>query len=124
MVDLMVVPTKMNDKPSTSNKVFLIKILFNMMMIDESLIVEHLNNFNTVTNQLCSICSKFDDEVKALLLLSSLPENWDGLVTTVSNSSDNLKLNFDDVVGLVLNEEAQKKASWENSKSSMSKSKN
>jgi hypothetical protein len=48
----------------------------------------------------------FDDEVRALLILWSLPESWNGLVMVVSNSmhgSNTLK--FDDVVGVIFSEE-------------------
>lgn len=47
---------------------------------------------------LCLIDIKFDDNIRALLLLSLLSENWDGLVTTMSNSLGNLKLKFDDIL--------------------------
>ena len=52
----------------------------------------------------------FDDEVRALLILCSLPESWNGLVMVVSNSvfgSNTLK--FDDVVGVILSEEMRRK---------------
>ena len=35
-------------------------------------VVDHLNEFNTVTNQLSSVKVDFDDEVRALLILCSL----------------------------------------------------
>lgn len=54
-------------------------------------------------NQLCSVDIKFDDEIKKTLLLSSLQDTWDGMVTIVSNSLDNLKLNFGGIIELVLN---------------------
>jgi hypothetical protein len=48
----------------------------------------------------------FDDEVRALLFLCSLPESWNGLVMVVSNSaSGSNTLKFDDVVGVILSEE-------------------
>jgi hypothetical protein len=48
----------------------------------------------------------FDDEVRALLILCSLPERWNGLVMDVSKSvfgSNTLK--FYDVVSVILSEE-------------------
>ena len=39
-----------------------------------------------VTNQLSSVKVDFDDEVRALLILCSLSESWNGLVMAVSNS--------------------------------------
>lgn len=46
-----------------------------MKMVDGETIVEHLNKLNTVASQLTSIGINFDDEVKALLILSSLLES-------------------------------------------------
>jgi hypothetical protein len=65
---------KLYEKPSASNKVFLMKRLFNMKMSEGGSVVDHLNEFNTVTNQLSSVKVDFDDEVRARLILCSLPE--------------------------------------------------
>ena len=69
---------KLYEKPSASDKVFLMKLLFNMKMSEGGSIADHLNDFNMVTNQLSSIWVNFDDEVRALLFLCSLPEIWNG----------------------------------------------
>ena len=67
-------------------------------------VVDHLNEFNMVTNQLSSIKVDFDDEVRALLILCTFPERWNGLVMVVSNFvSGSNTLKFDDVVGVILN---------------------
>eukprot|EP00253_Pinus_taeda_P009617 PITA_09617 len=67
---------------------------------------DHLNDFNTVTSQLCSVRVNFDDDVRALLFLCSLPESWNGLVMAISNSvSGSSTLKFDDLVGAILSEE-------------------
>jgi hypothetical protein len=103
---LMDALAKLYEKPSASNKVFLMKRLFNMNMLEGGSIAGHLNEFNMVTNQLNSIKLDFDDEVRALLILCSLPESWDSLVMDVSNSVSVLNtLKFDDVVGVILSEE-------------------
>ena len=97
---------KLYEKPSTSNKVFLMKHLFNMKMSEGGYVADHLNDFNTVTSHLSSIEVNIDDEVRALLFLCSFPESWNGLVMAISNfffGSNTLK--FDDVVGAILSEE-------------------
>ena len=58
----------------------------------------------------------FDDEVRTLLILCSLPESWDGLVMAVSNYvSRSSTLKFDDVIGVILSEEMQWKSTGETS---------
>jgi hypothetical protein len=74
---------KLYEKPSASNKVFLMKRLFNMNMLEGGYVSDHLNDFNTVTNKLSSVKVDFDDEVWALLILFSLPKIWNDLVMVV-----------------------------------------
>ena len=85
MTDMMKALAKLHKKNPTSNKVSLMKHLFNMKMSEGGYVVDHLNDFNMLTSQLSSIGVKFDDEVRALLILYSLPERWNGLVIDVSN---------------------------------------
>jgi glucose-6-phosphate isomerase len=106
MKELMDALAKLYEKTSTSNKVFLMKRLLNMNISEGGSVVDHLNEFNTITNQLSSIKVDFDDEVRALLILCSLPESWNNLVMDVSNCvSGSNTLKFDDVVGVILSEE-------------------
>jgi hypothetical protein len=72
---LMDTMAKLYEKPSASNKVFIMKRLFNMKMLEGGSVADHLNEFNTVTNQLSSVKVDFDDEVRALLILCSLPKS-------------------------------------------------
>ncbi len=48
--ELMQTLAKLYEKPSTSNKVFLMKHLFNMKMIESGSVANHLNEFNIVTS--------------------------------------------------------------------------
>ena len=91
--------------PRPQNKVFLMKYLFNINMLEGGSIVDHLNEFNTVIIQVSSIGVNFDDEVRALLFLCSLLESWNGLVMSISNFvSRSSTLKFDDIVGAILSE--------------------
>ena len=72
--------------------------------------IEHLNNFKGLINQLTKVEMKLDDELQALLLLSSLLESWDTLVATLSNCTPKGKLIMDTVADTLLNEEARRKA--------------
>jgi hypothetical protein len=61
--DLMEALVKLYEKSSASNKVFLMKRLFNMKMLECGSIVDHLNEFNTVINQLSFVKVDFDNEI-------------------------------------------------------------
>jgi len=58
---LMSTLAKLYERPLASNKVFLMKHLFNMKMSEGGSIVDHLNKFNTVTSELSSVGVTFDD---------------------------------------------------------------
>lgn len=62
---------KLYEKPSASNKVFLMKRLLNMKMLEGGFVADHLNEFNIVTSELSFVGVNFDDEVRALLFLCS-----------------------------------------------------
>ena len=62
-------------------------------------------NLIQLQNQLSYVGVNFDDEVRALLILCSLLERWNGLFMDISNSvSGSNTLKFDDVVGVILSE--------------------
>ena len=77
-----------------------------MKMSEGGSVADHLNEFNIITSQLSFVGVTFDDEVRALLFLCSLPKSWNGLVMSISNSvSGSSTLNFDDVVSAILSKE-------------------
>ena len=110
MEDLMETLAKLYEKPSTSNKVFLMKLLFNTKMAEGGLVADHLNELNIVTSKLSSMGINFDEEIRALLILCSLPKRWNSLVMAMSNSiSGSNTLKFDDVIGVIPSEETRRK---------------
>eukprot|EP00253_Pinus_taeda_P022417 PITA_22417 len=99
----------------------IVRLCLTASMSEGGSVADHLNDFNTVTSQFCSIGVNFDDEVRALLFLCSLPESWNGLVMAISNSvSGSSTLKFDDVVGAILSEEMRRKNSGETSGNALS----
>ncbi|KAK2975436.1 hypothetical protein RJ640_007666 [Escallonia rubra] len=101
---------KLFEKPSASNKVFLMKRLFNMKMFENGSIADHLiNDFNGVTYQLESVSINDDDEFMVLLFLCSLPDSWNNLVTTLSNSTVSEMLTLNDVMSSIINDKMRRK---------------
>ena len=52
MANLMKALSGMYEKPSANNKVHLMKKLFNLKIAENASVAQHLNKFNTITNQL------------------------------------------------------------------------
>ena len=77
--DLMKTLSGMYEKPSANNNVHLMKKLFNLKMAENASIAQHLNKFNTITNQLSSVEIDFNDEIRALIVLASLPNSWEAM---------------------------------------------
>ena len=73
--DLMKALSSMYEKPSANNKVYLMKKLLNLKMVKNASVAQHLNKFNTITNQLLSVEIDFDDEIRTLIVLASLPNS-------------------------------------------------
>ena len=63
------------EKKTTSYKVFLMKKLYNLKIKEGALVAEHLNEFNIITSHLSSIKIVLDDEIRAILLMCSMPDS-------------------------------------------------
>ncbi|GJW96744.1 retrovirus-related pol polyprotein from transposon TNT 1-94 [Tanacetum coccineum] len=87
--DLIKALSNMYEKPSASNKVFLIRQLVNTKMKEGASIADHVNEFNSILSWLMSVDIKFDNEVQALFLLSSLPESWEDISRKTSGEYSN-----------------------------------
>ena len=97
------------ERKNVQNKAFLIRKLVNMKYKDGDSMAEHMSIFQNTVNQLTTAEIKLDDELQALLLLSSLPDNWEVLVVTLTNSAPSGKLKMSTVKESMLNEEARRK---------------
>lgn len=80
------------------------KKLYNLKKVGAS-VAEHLNEFNIITSQLVSVKIVLDDEIRAILLMCSMLDNWENLIVTMSTSMLVGTLKFDDVSNCVMNEE-------------------
>ena len=85
------------EKKSSSSKLILIRQLFNMKVRETDLATSHTNTFYWVLSKLSSQGINFEEEVKALALLSSLPTSWEVFFMTFTNNFP--KLNLDKTIG-------------------------
>ena len=83
-------------------------------------VVDHINEFNMIISQLSSVEINFKDEIKALILMSSLPELWDTIVAAINSSQGSNKLKFDEIRDVVLSESIRKREIENSSGSALS----
>lgn len=78
-------------------------------------ITEQTSEFQDLVNRLTIMKMVLEDEMQALLLLSSLLNSRDTLVISMRNSASDGKLTMDMVKDSLLNEEARRKEREESS---------
>ena len=89
-------------------KAFIVRTFVNLKLKEGKSIAEHLSEFQDSINQMVTMLV-IDDELQALLLLSSLPDSWETLVVSLSNSASNGVLQLAMVKDSLLNEETRRK---------------
>jgi len=77
------------------------------------LVTNHSNELNVIVNQLNFVEIDFDDELCALIILSSIPYNWDSIIIVVNNSFRLRSLMFYEIDNLILSEDPCKRKSCE-----------
>ncbi|GFS33426.1 hypothetical protein Acr_00g0028390 [Actinidia rufa] len=107
--DLWIKLEEMYQSKTSRNKALLMRRLVNLKLQRETTVAEHTSEFQSLVNQLTSVDLQFDDEMQALLLLSSLPESWETLVVSLSNSAPNGKLTTSMVMDALFNEETRRR---------------
>ena len=85
------------------------KKLFNLKMVEGAPVAQHLNEFNTITNQLSSMEIDFNNEIRVVIVLASLPNSWEAMRMVVNNSARKNKLKYDDIRDLILSEEVHRR---------------
>ena len=64
------------EKQSAASQVYWLKKLVDLKMKEGTPMSNHLNEFNTIFNQLIAQAIKFEDSIKAMFLLVTLPQSW------------------------------------------------
>ncbi|KAK1694026.1 hypothetical protein QYE76_010723 [Lolium multiflorum] len=99
------------------NKAAIIRRLAKLEYRDGSNMIEQFNVFQCHINQLSAMKINLEDELQALLLLSSMPDSWNTLAVLVSNSALDGMLTLEMVKNSMLHEEARKREKDESSSS-------
>ena len=107
--------SNMYEKSSAANKVFMIRELVNTRIKEDSSVTKQINKTNSILARLMSVGIKFNDEVQALLLLSSLPDSWSGTVTIVTSSAGSDGFTFEKIHDLIIGEDVRRRSSHESS---------
>ncbi|KAJ8626068.1 hypothetical protein MRB53_019375 [Persea americana] len=92
---------------SLENRIYLKKKLFRFEYRQGIFMSEHLDDFNKIIADLMNIDVKIDDKDKALLLLNSLPNNYDHFTHTLINGKTEVQ--YDVVSATLMNNEYRKK---------------
>ena len=71
---------------TVNNKLFLLKQLMNIRYKEGRPISDHINDFEGVLDQLSGMSVKFDEEIQGLWLLNTLPDSWENLRVSLTNS--------------------------------------
>lgn len=70
-------------------------------------VFEHLNEFQSLVNHLATVKIALDAEIHALLVLSTLHDNWETFVMSVNNHAPNGVLSLSVVKDKMFNEETR-----------------
>ncbi|MCO5549202.1 hypothetical protein L7F22_002668 [Adiantum nelumboides] len=93
------------EKKSAASQVYWLKKLINLRMKESTPMLNHLNEFHTMQSQ----GVEFDDSVRAMFLLITLPDLWDTFCITLSNSVALDGLKCADVESSLLMKEVNRK---------------
>ena len=85
---------------SLENRLYMKKKLYRFTYAPGMSMNDHVNSFNKILADLLNLDEKFEDEDKALLLLNSLPDEYDHLTTTLLHGKDTIT--FDAVCSALL----------------------
>ena len=73
--NLMKALSSMYEKSLANNKMYLMKKIFNLKIVENTSVAQYLNKFNIITNQPSSVEIDFDNEIRALIIWASLPNS-------------------------------------------------
>ena len=93
-----------------NNKLFYLTKLVQVKYKEGTSLPDHLNKMEGIQDQLSRMGVKLDDEVFALLVLASLPQSWETLKISITNTAPNGIVNMELVKSSILNEEMRRRS--------------
>ena len=100
-----------------NNKLFYLTKLVQVKYKEGTSLPDHLNEMEGIQDQLSRMGVKLDDEVFALLVLASLPQSWETLKISITNTAPNGIVNMELVKSSILNEEMRRRSQASSSSS-------
>ena len=97
------------ERKTAQNKAFVARKLVNLKLKEGRSVAKHLSEFQDLVNQMVKMKLIIDDELQALLFLSSLLDNWETLVVSLSNSAPNGVLQLAMVKDSLFNDKQEEK---------------
>ena len=94
---------------SLTNKLLLKKKFYGLKMVEGLALDQHISVFNKIISYLNRVDVKFEEEDMALILLNSLPESYNNLVTTLMWGKETLEL--EEITHALLSFNQRKKSS-------------
>ena len=111
----------LSERKIAQNKAFVAKKLVNLKLKEGRSVVKHFIEFQDLVNQMITMKLIIDDELQALLLMSSLPDSWETLVVSFSNSAPNGVLQLAMVKDSLFKETRRKDMGKENAQALVTK---
>ncbi|KAL6178576.1 hypothetical protein ACLB2K_050094 [Fragaria x ananassa] len=97
--------SNMYEKPNAVQQLYLMRKLFTLKLGKGISVRQQVGIVSDIIEQLASVDVKFDEHIKALVLLTSMPPNWDVTMNSIcSGAGTTKKLKFDDVCDVLMNE--------------------
>ena len=97
------------EKKVVAIKIYLIQRLYNLWMKESDSVQTHLNEYEILSSQMSAQGTTNEDELRAMLLMSSLPSSWETFVTIVCNASTTA-VKYSEVTSTILTEAAWRKS--------------
>ena len=97
------------ERKNALNKASLMRKIVRLKYKGGESIVVPINNFMGLVNQLATSKFPIDDTLQALLLLCTLPDNWENLVVSLSSLCQDENMSLQVVKTSILNEETRRK---------------